>query len=81
VVAAPAPAPAAARVAAPSAEVTETAVRSFLKENPALWGDVVRAYLKENPALVEQVVWEVVPDLAETLIREEIARLLKEKAS
>jgi hypothetical protein len=41
----------------------------------------VRAYLKENPALVEQVVWEVVPDLAETLIREEIARLLKEKAS
>jgi hypothetical protein len=28
--------------------------------------------------LVEKVVWEVVPVLAETLIKEEIARLTKE---
>jgi len=28
--------------------------------------------------LVEQVVWEVVPVLAETLIKEEIARLTKD---
>ena len=28
--------------------------------------------------VVEHVVWEVVPQLAETLIKEEIARLTKE---
>jgi CheY-like chemotaxis protein len=28
--------------------------------------------------VIEQVVWEVVPDLAETIIKEEIAKLLKE---
>jgi hypothetical protein len=28
--------------------------------------------------VVERVVWEVVPQLAETLIREEIARLMRE---
>lgn len=29
--------------------------------------------------IIEKVVWEVVPELAETLIREEIARLLRER--
>ena len=28
--------------------------------------------------IVEQVVWEVVPELAEAMIKEEIARLTKE---
>jgi CheY-like chemotaxis protein len=37
--------------------------------------DAVMALSRE---VVEQVVWEVVPQLAETLIREEIARLTKE---
>jgi hypothetical protein len=29
--------------------------------------------------MIEKVVWEVVPELAETLIKEELARLLKER--
>jgi hypothetical protein len=28
--------------------------------------------------LIEKIVWEVVPDLAETIIREELDRLLKQ---
>lgn len=30
--------------------------------------------------VIEKIVWEVVPDLAETIIREELERLLREKA-
>jgi hypothetical protein len=37
--------------------------------------DAVLALSRE---VVERVVWEVVPQLAETMIREEIARLTKE---
>jgi hypothetical protein len=37
--------------------------------------DAVLALSRE---VVEQVVWEVVPQLAETMIKEEIARLTKE---
>jgi len=36
------------------------------------------AVLSLSRELVERVVWEVVPQLAETMIREEIARLTKE---
>ncbi|MDD9968177.1 MAG: response regulator, partial [Myxococcales bacterium] len=35
----------------------------------------VEGVLSLSRELVEQVVWEVVPDLAETLIKEEIRRL------
>lgn len=35
----------------------------------------VQAVLTLTREVVERVVWEVVPDLAETIIREEIARL------
>ena len=35
----------------------------------------VEAVLKLSAEVVERVVWEVVPDLAETMIREEIRRL------
>ena len=38
--------------------------------------DAVLALSRE---VVERVVWEVVPQLAETLIKEEIARLTKER--
>ena len=38
----------------------------------------VEAVLSLSREVVEQVVWEVVPTLAETLIREEIQRLVKE---
>jgi hypothetical protein len=36
------------------------------------------AVLALSRELVERVVWEVVPSLAETIIKEEIARLTKE---
>jgi hypothetical protein len=38
----------------------------------------VDAVLALSRELVERVVWEVVPPLAETLIKEEIARLTKD---
>ncbi len=37
----------------------------------------VEGVLALSRDVVERVVWEVVPELAETLIKEEIARLLK----
>lgn len=39
--------------------------------------DAITAATRE---IIEKVVWEVVPELAETLIREEIDRLLKQRA-
>jgi hypothetical protein len=38
----------------------------------------VEAVLALSKQVIERVVWEVVPPLAETLIKEEIARLTKE---
>jgi hypothetical protein len=38
----------------------------------------VEGVLALSREVVEQVVWEVVPTLAETLIKEEIARLTRE---
>ncbi len=38
--------------------------------------EAVRGVLKE---VLERVVWEVVPDLAETLIREQLERLVKDR--
>ncbi len=43
-----------------------------------LTADQVRAVLALSRDLIEKVVWEVVPQLAETIIKEEIARLTKE---
>jgi CheY-like chemotaxis protein len=40
--------------------------------------DQVAGVLSLSREVIEQVVWEVVPDLAETIIREEIARLTAE---
>jgi CheY-like chemotaxis protein len=40
--------------------------------------DQVEAVLALSREIIEQAVWEVVPTLAETLIREEIARLTRE---
>jgi len=37
--------------------------------------EAVMALISE---IVEKTVWEIVPDMAESIIREEIARLLKE---
>jgi hypothetical protein len=43
-----------------------------------LTSDQVQGVLSLSRDVVEQVVWEVVPALAETLIKEEIARLTSE---
>ncbi len=43
-----------------------------------LSADQVAGVLSLSREVIEQVVWEVVPDLAETIIREEIARLTAE---
>ena len=43
-----------------------------------LTADQVRAVLALSRELVERVVWEVVPQLAETLIKEEIVRLTRD---
>ena len=42
---------------------------------------LLRAELTAQQGVVERVVWEVVPNTAEALIREEIARILREKTS
>ena len=39
--------------------------------------DQVAAIARLTKEVVERVVWEVVPDLAETIIREEIRRLTR----
>jgi CheY-like chemotaxis protein len=84
---APAPAPvhhAPAPVAAPVAHAAHAAVAGA---NGALAGKLaglgltpaqVEGVLALSREVVEQVVWEVVPTLAETLIKEEIARLTRE---
>ena len=36
---------------------------------------------REARATIERIAWEVVPDLAETIIREEIGRILRERGA
>ncbi len=89
--AAPAPAPAPAKpppAAAPAAKPAPAAAASaatasggdMAKKLDALGlsKEQVEAVLALSREVVEQVVWEVVPDLAETLIKEEIKRLTQE---
>jgi CheY-like chemotaxis protein len=78
------PAVAAAAVAAPAAAApAATAVGQALAsasakiEGMGLTSAQADAVLALSRELVEKVVWEVVPVLAETLIKEEIARLTK----
>lgn len=85
----PAPAPAAARAAAPAAAAASSAsgggaiaaaVNGQIQQR---LGDMnlspqqVDAIAALSREIVERVVWEVVPVLAETIIKEEIARLTK----
>jgi CheY-like chemotaxis protein len=73
--AAPHPAPAAAKAAVAQATNGHLAGKlGDLGLSPAQ----VDAVLALSREVVERVVWEVVPQLAETLIKEEIARLTKE---
>lgn len=80
----PKPAPAAhapaAAVAAPVAQAMGGNGADFAQKLGALGltSQQVEGVLSLSREVVERVVWEVVPTLAETLIREEIQRLTKE---
>ncbi|MBX3252269.1 MAG: response regulator, partial [Myxococcales bacterium] len=71
----PAPVAPAATVAAATAPDGQLASKL---DGLGLSSAQVDAVLALSREVIEQVVWEVVPDLAETLIREEIARLMRE---
>jgi hypothetical protein len=77
VVANPAPAkPAPAKpVAAVAAATSSSGDLAQKLDALGLSADQVAGVLALSREVIEQVVWEVVPDMAETLIREEIRRL------
>lgn len=75
-VVAPAPAAAAAPVAAPVAALVNGQLNAKL-EQLGLTPAQVDAVVALSREVVERVVWEVVPVLAETIIKEELARLTK----
>jgi CheY-like chemotaxis protein len=73
---APAPVAApAAPVARPAASAAATADFAGKLQGLGLSKEQVEGVLAISREVIEQVVWEVVPDLAEQLIREEIKRL------
>lgn len=80
--AAPAPPPAPAPAAAPAAAAAAaTAGNGEFAERLAGLGlskEQVDGVLSLSREVVEQIVWEVVPTLAETIIKEEIRRLTAE---
>jgi coenzyme F420-reducing hydrogenase beta subunit len=63
--------------AAAAATASDGGMASKL-ESLGLSKDQIEGVLALSREVIEQVVWEVVPDLAETLIREEIQRLVRE---
>ncbi len=71
------PAPPAPSAAAPAILSAAKEMRPRL-EGLGLTKEQVEGVLALSREVVEQVVWEVVPDLAETIIREEIRRLTTE---
>lgn len=73
-------APPPARVAAAAAAVTSASNGQFAERlaGLGLTRDQVDGVLSLSREIVEQVVWEVVPQLAETIIKEEIRRLTSE---
>jgi CheY-like chemotaxis protein len=75
-----APAPAPAAVAAPVAHAMGSNGADFAQKlgGLGLSPEQVESVLSLSREVVERVVWEVVPTLAETLIREEIQRLTSE---
>jgi hypothetical protein len=66
--------PAPAVAAAAESIVVHKAAQQIAANGEAPSREVLSAAARE---IIERVVWEVVPELAETLIREEIQRLLK----
>jgi CheY-like chemotaxis protein len=79
----PRPEPVAAKIAAspPAPPVVQQAVNGHLAGklgDLGLTPQQAEAVLALSREVVERVVWEVVPQLAETIIKEEIARLTKD---
>lgn len=68
-----------AAVAAPIAAAAKAAAPQIAAklEGMGLSADQIQGVLNLTRDVIERVVWEVVPDLAETIIREEIKRLTK----
>ena len=65
-----------------AAEEAASAVVDLIEEQASAPSSLSRDELiREARGIIEKVVWEVVPTLAETLIREEIDRLMKERES
>jgi len=77
---APTPGPAPVAVAAPIAAAMSGNGADFAQKlgSLGLTSQQIEGVLSLSREVVERVVWEVVPTLAETLIREEIQRLTKE---
>jgi len=75
-----APAPAPAPAAAPAVAAATSGNGQFAEKlaGLGLTKDQVDGVLALSREVVEQVVWEVVPQLAETIIKEEIRRLTSE---
>lgn len=75
----PSPAPEPAEPAAePVSSAASSAAETVVSEVEGLTSEQAAAIRKLTSDVVEQVVWEVVPDLAETIIREKLAELLEE---
>ena len=67
------------RVASASAaKRIQSAAREVAEKIPGATSDQVSAIQSLTREVIERVVWEVVPELAETIIKEELAKLLKE---
>lgn len=74
----PAAAPSAPKAGAPAAAVqAATSGLEAKLQGLGLSADQLNAILALSREVIEEVVWEVVPELAETLIKEEIARLTR----
>jgi CheY-like chemotaxis protein len=77
--AAPQQRPAAVAPPAAAAVVPLELAQKLATEVPGLTPEQLQAILRVvSREIIEQVAWEVVPDLAETIIREQIEALLKE---
>jgi len=61
------------------ADAAAPAIAAAVDGNGAGHGASAAAITAATREIIEQIVWEVVPELAETIIREEIARLLRER--
>lgn len=54
--------------------------RPFIPADPRAQEQMLRAMMQEiSRDIIEKVVWEVVPQLAETMIREEMERLIQSR--